>query len=131
MFCWDETSCNERYQSKSFWMSSNGWASQIAQGGIFSDDPSESPFATANLVYVKYCSSDLWLGSVSASPATYNFNFRGFDIIMAVIQSLISDQGMGSGDKLLFGGCSAGAIGAMNGAHAAPGGLAPRRAPAG
>ena len=57
MFCWNGDSCNTRYKSKPFWMSSNwdggSWASQFAQGGIFSDNPGDSQFATANRVYVK------------------------------------------------------------------------------
>ena len=97
-------------------MSSTTWASEMAQGGIFSTDPTVSPFATANRAYVKYCSSDLWSGDVGASTATFNFDFRGSRIVAAVIDSLVANHGMGSvpGSRLLFGGCSAGAIGAMN-----------------
>lgn len=53
MFCFNQNSCNVRYKSKPFWMSSQSWAPQFAQGGIFSNDPSESPFYNANLIYVK------------------------------------------------------------------------------
>jgi hypothetical protein len=61
-------------------------------------------------------SSDLWAGDVGASDATFNFQFRGTRIVAAAIASLVADKGMGSapGTRLLFGGCSAGAIGAMN-----------------
>lgn len=31
MFCFDEVSCNERYQNKQFWMSSTKWESEMAQ----------------------------------------------------------------------------------------------------
>jgi hypothetical protein len=49
-------------------------------------------------------------------PDTFGFQFRGSRIVAAVINDLISTHGMGStaGERLLFGGCSAGAIGAMN-----------------
>ena len=53
MFCFDADSCNERYQSHPYWMSSKDWKPQFAQGGIFSNNPSESSFYNANLVYVK------------------------------------------------------------------------------
>lgn len=85
-----------RYSSKPWWMSSTQWKSDMAQGGIFSDDPSESPFYNSNLIWLKYCSSDIWTGNVGASDATYGYSFRGFEIITSTIQSLIADQGMGS-----------------------------------
>lgn len=53
---------------------------------------------------------------MGASNATFGYDFRGFRIITATITALIENHGMGStpGSRLLFGGCSAGAIGAMN-----------------
>lgn len=136
MFCWDGLSCHERYSSRQYFMSSQPWASQMAQGGIF--DTVNSAFGNANRIYIKvracalfpasrctltgsllcclqYCSSDLWSGDVPASSATWNFAFRGARIVSAVMTALVQNHGMsGSGQRLLFGGCSAGAIGAMN-----------------
>ena len=40
-------------QNKAYLMSSKGWAPQFAGTGIQGSDPSQTPFATANLVYVK------------------------------------------------------------------------------
>lgn len=154
MFCWDQNSCDMRYQSKDWWMSSKDWEPQMAQGGIFSNVASESPFYNANLIWVKYCSSDLWNGDANKSSATFGFYFKGSQIIQATIQDLIKTHGMGaqpgaaqpaapvhsrlppckartplsrfagqltdvacsvtSGQRLVFGGCSAGGIGAMN-----------------
>lgn len=128
MFCFDATSCNLRYQNKPFWMSSKSWSDTLVQGGIFSGG-AENPFANVNMVYVKYCSSDLWMGDIGASTDTFGYNFRGYAIIMAVIQALVDNKGLGQapGQRLLFGGCSAGAIGAMNAldsvAAAAPAGV--------
>ena len=105
MFCWDESSCNMRYATHDYYMSSikKPWSYDFAQGGIFATDGS-SPWGTANRVYVKcvftswllprflaciarcseltrrcrrYCSSDLWSGDVGASAATFGFEFRG------------------------------------------------------
>ena len=59
MFCFDSASCSERFSSAPYLMSSSGWSPQMAQSGLFSDNPSENPFAGANLAYLKYCSSDL------------------------------------------------------------------------
>ena len=75
-------------------------------------------FATLSLTpnLRRYCTSDLWSGDAPASDATFNFTFRGSRIPTAVVQSLMQTQGLGNtpGARLLFGGCSAGAIGAMN-----------------
>ncbi len=53
---------------------------------------------------------------MAASPDTFNYAFRGARIVAATITDLLNKQGMGStpGARLLFSGCSAGAIGAMN-----------------
>jgi hypothetical protein len=52
MFCWDEPSCNERYEDHQYWMSSTKWTSTMAQGGIFATDGS-SPWGNANRIYIK------------------------------------------------------------------------------
>jgi len=95
-------------------MTNRGFDSEMAQAGIF--DVNSSPFGGANRAFVRYCSSDLWSGDIAASHATFGFTFRGARIVAAVISSLMRDEGMGStpGQSLLLGGCSAGAIGAMN-----------------
>ena len=137
MFCWDLKSCTERYATHFYWMSSSaapGWATSFAQGGIFATDGT-SAWGNANRVYVKcvhfsglpvppgadtlrdrYCTSDLWSGDAPASESTFNFSFRGSRVPTAVVQSLMQTHGLGGapGSRLLFGGCSAGAIGAMN-----------------
>jgi hypothetical protein len=53
---------------------------------------------------------------VPVGADTFGYAFRGARIVPAVITSLLRTQGLGStpGTRLLFGGCSAGAIGAMN-----------------
>ena len=124
MFCWSGLSCHERYSNRKYWMSSQPWANQMAQGGIF-DTSGNSGFGTANRIYVKYCSSDLWSGDVPASSATFNFAFRGARIVSAVMTALVQNHGMGPGHRLLFGGCSAGAIGAMSNLDAVSAQLAP------
>ena len=64
----------------------------------------------------RYCSSDIWSGDAPASNNTFGYTFRGSRIVAAVMNGLMAKQGLGSkpGTRLLFGGCSAGAIGAMN-----------------
>ncbi len=86
--------------------------------GLFSQLPSgdANPFASAQKVYLKYCSSDSWLGDAPASATTFNYAFRGARIVAATIASLQANHGLGSsaGQQLLLGGCSAGARGAIS-----------------
>ena len=83
-----------------------------------------NPFASANKVFVAYCSSDAWLGDVSAAQTLaangFDWSFRGRRIIRATLDLLASDLGLGAASptgaaqhRLLFGGCSAGGRGAM------------------
>ena len=117
MFCWGQASCQDRFATHDYWMSSKAkpWQPNFAQGGIFATDGS-SAWGTANRIYVKYCSSDIWSGDAPASNATFGYTFRGSRIVAAVMNGLMAKQGLGSkpAQRLLFGGCSAGAIGAMN-----------------
>jgi hypothetical protein len=86
--------------------------------GLFSQLPSgdANPFASAQKIYLKYCSSDSWLGDAPASATTFNYAFRGARIVAATIASLQANHGLGSsaGQQLLLGGCSAGARGAIS-----------------
>ena len=72
--------------------------------------------ATGARRYVKYCSSDFWSGDAGPTAATFGYSFRGSRIVAAVISDLVASQGLGAaaGARMLFAGCSAGAIGAMN-----------------
>ena len=60
--------------------------------------------------------AQLWVGNSTASENPIGWEFQGHAIVMAAITDLVTIKGMGStpGDRMLFGGCSAGAIGAMN-----------------
>ena len=56
-WCWDQASCAQRTGIYPTLMSSTKWTPTKALTGIFSPDPLSSPLATANKVYVPYCSS--------------------------------------------------------------------------
>ena len=66
------------------------------------------------IAYAPYCSSDGWAGSIAAAPPTH-FAFRGHDIVTAIFSDLAARQGLGAapGTRVLYGGCSAGARGAL------------------
>jgi len=58
-WCWDQVSCAQRTGIYPTLMSSTKWTATKALTGIFSPDPLSSPLATANKVYVPYCSSGI------------------------------------------------------------------------
>lgn len=117
-WCWDGPSCSARCLATPFACSSGGNAPVLAEEGIFSELPSGdvNPFSgTATVVFLKYCSSDSWLGDVGAGPSTFDYNFRGARIVNATVTALRALHGMGSvaGTQLVLGGCSAGGRGAI------------------
>uniref|UniRef100_A0A7S4H9U1 Pectin acetylesterase n=1 Tax=Guillardia theta TaxID=55529 RepID=A0A7S4H9U1_GUITH len=112
-WCWDETSCASRYSTSPSLMSSKQFPEEREVDGILSADPTISPLATANKVYVPYCSSDAYVGDAQASDATYGWHFRGQELIRATLKEISRAHGLSKGHTLIFGGCSAGGRGAM------------------
>ena len=68
-WCTGEDSCQGRAANEPQEMSSASWPDQIQGGGIFSTDPSQNPWAGANMVYIGYCSSDAWMARRPPCPA--------------------------------------------------------------
>jgi hypothetical protein len=93
--------------------SSKDWTNTVTQSGIFeSQDPKLSQL---NLIYVPYCTSDGWIGSTVTNENECNFFFNGKDVVTAVIEEAVSTLDLGSttNTKVMYGGCSAGARGAL------------------
>merc|ERR1712139_494461 len=92
-------------------MSSKNWNETQHFDGIFES----GPLANANVVRVGYCSSDIYLGNVAASESTWGLEFRGEQIVRATFAKMIAELGFGAheGTRLVFGGASAGARGAL------------------
>lgn len=120
MWCWDHESCRPGLHGVS---SSNSfprteqamalWASK--QHGIF--EATSSPFAHAHIAYVRTCSNDAFLGdsSPTENDKSLRWHFRGKRIIDAVFADLRKSTNLGdrSEDRVVYGGCSAGARGAL------------------
>ena len=69
------------------------------------------PYHDYWVVYVHYCSSDLWSGTNTASTATGGYNFLGRKIVESVIQDLTDNHNLLTATKVVLSGCSAGAAG--------------------
>jgi len=66
------------------------------------------------MIYVPYCSSDGYVGNLAAAECPFGWNFMGRAIVVAVFREAMK-RGLGArdGTQVLYGGCSAGARGAM------------------
>ena len=84
-WCWDAASCAARHANEPGLMSSDAYPPARDATGIFSPDPALSPFATANKVYVPYCSSDAFVGNIGKDHASAAWHFRGQDLIAATL----------------------------------------------
>lgn len=62
-------------------------------------------FRPRRLGCVADCSSDLWSGDADASPETWNWNFKGSRIVVAVINDLMQTQARAHGGLLLLPPC--------------------------
>lgn len=85
----------------------------IFPAGVLDEDSSINPqFAGANLVWCKYCSSDVWVGAGGTIGA---WSFNGRYIVKAVMEDLISSHGLPNtpSTNLLIAGDSAGGVGAQ------------------
>ena len=87
-WCWDAKTCLARAESSPSLVSSNSWPStyNAVAGSILSATGTQ--FASANVVYLKYCTSDGYIGDVAASAATSNMHFRGRWVVSATIAAL-------------------------------------------
>lgn len=131
-WCWDAGSCSGPWEvqhgtSATFPRTreelkprADRWLSK----GIF--DTKRSPLLGAHVAFVKSCSNDAFMGDKSPAPnfatlppeqqhAGNRWYFRGRRIIEAVFEDLRKYTGLGAkdNDRLIYGGCSAGARGAM------------------
>jgi len=130
-WCWDVPSCARN------WQRSHGTSHKFPRTaaqldyrgrrflsqGIF--DPVKSPLADAHIAYVKACSNDAFMGDRSPTVPTHEpfvhrrpdtaWHFRGRRIVEAVFRDLRRRTGLGDldGDRVVYGGGSAGARGAL------------------
>ncbi|XP_073712884.1 palmitoleoyl-protein carboxylesterase notum1a [Misgurnus anguillicaudatus] len=111
-YCFNKENCDSRYETMRRLMSSSKWPQTKTGTGILSSLPEENPhWWNANMVFIPYCSSDVWSG---ASPKTdqNGYAFMGSLIIKEVIKELLS-KGLDGAKILLLAGSSAGGTGVL------------------
>eukprot|EP00747_Dinoflagellata_sp_TGD_P162008 gnl/TRDRNA2_/TRDRNA2_179141_c0_seq1.p1 gnl/TRDRNA2_/TRDRNA2_179141_c0~~gnl/TRDRNA2_/TRDRNA2_179141_c0_seq1.p1 ORF type:complete len:452 (+),score=91.85 gnl/TRDRNA2_/TRDRNA2_179141_c0_seq1:68-1423(+) len=114
--CESEEECAERFQRTPELMSTNHLPATQSFGGLF--DECYSVLGKATIAYSQYCTADLYMGdnpNPGFTGAGKGAQFMGQRHVVAMIQSM-AQQGLGQapGQTLVFGGWSAGSMGAVS-----------------
>uniref|UniRef100_A0A3P9AD66 Notum, palmitoleoyl-protein carboxylesterase n=1 Tax=Esox lucius TaxID=8010 RepID=A0A3P9AD66_ESOLU len=111
-YCFNKQTCGARYQTMTKLMSSTKWPLTRTGTGILSPQPEENPYWwNANMVFLPYCSSDVWSGA-TAKTDQRDYAFMGSVIIEEVVNELLT-KGMDNAKILLLAGSSAGGTGVL------------------
>jgi ABC-type multidrug transport system ATPase subunit len=93
-------------------MSSHDYPPSIEGQGMFDSDPRINPdYWDYNMVFVPYCTSDLWLGV--SGVAKGDFLFLGETIFHSVVDELMG-RGMNKASEVVLVGSGTGGIGVLN-----------------
>uniref|UniRef100_A0A8C9VJ46 Notum pectinacetylesterase 2 n=1 Tax=Scleropages formosus TaxID=113540 RepID=A0A8C9VJ46_SCLFO len=107
--CYNKETCDSRYKNIPRLMSSSEWPQTRKGTGILSSQLEENPhWWNTNIVFVPYCSSDVWSGT--GPPVKYAF--MGSLIIREVIKDLVL-KGIKQAKVIMLAGTSAGGTGVL------------------
>nr|CAB3264415.1 palmitoleoyl-protein carboxylesterase NOTUM precursor [Phallusia mammillata] len=112
-YCADATSCENRGFQDPQLVSSYTWDQCKERSGIMSDSKDYNPYLfDANMVYVPYCSSDMWTGRAPRHNfGNASYAFMGSVILEDVFRHLITHRGMKDASGIILAGSSAGGTG--------------------
>uniref|UniRef100_A0A668VVF4 Notum, palmitoleoyl-protein carboxylesterase n=1 Tax=Oreochromis aureus TaxID=47969 RepID=A0A668VVF4_OREAU len=111
-YCFDSQTCESRYETMRRLMSSTKWPLTRTGRGILSPQPEENPhWWNANMVFIPYCSSDVWSGATPKTDQS-DYAFMGSLIIKEVVNELLT-KGLENAKVLLLAGSSAGGTGVL------------------
>lgn len=118
-FCGSDSTCNLRASDQPQRMRAATAMEIDSKFGIFEVDPTPNPgFHNVNMLFVPYCSSDLWSGDSAAIDAgvgassARRFHFRGRAIAEAAIDLALT-QGLNLAQDVVLAGSSAGGVGVL------------------
>jgi len=111
-WCWSESTCADRVRKTPWYTSSRHSAKTYSPhpGSVL--DTKGTRFAGAHAVYLRYCTSDGYIGDTDAG----GLRFRGRRAVSALFDALHTRHGLGAelAPRVLYSGCSAGARGVMH-----------------
>ncbi|XP_068607212.1 inactive palmitoleoyl-protein carboxylesterase notum1b [Brachionichthys hirsutus] len=111
-YCFNKQTCDTRYETTRRLMSSTKWPPSRTGTGILSPQPEENRhWWNANMVFVPYCSSDVWSGAAPKTDQS-DYAFMGSLILKEVVNELLT-EGLDKARVLLLAGSSAGGTGVL------------------
>uniref|UniRef100_A0A3Q2PUA8 Notum, palmitoleoyl-protein carboxylesterase n=1 Tax=Fundulus heteroclitus TaxID=8078 RepID=A0A3Q2PUA8_FUNHE len=111
-YCFNRQTCSSRYETMRSLMSSSQWPQSRKGTGVLSPEPEENPhWWNANMVFLPYCSSDVWSGAMPKTEHN-DYAFMGSLIIKEVVKELLT-KGLDKAKVLLLAGSSAGGTGVL------------------
>ncbi|XP_041839873.1 inactive palmitoleoyl-protein carboxylesterase notum1b [Melanotaenia boesemani] len=111
-YCFNRQTCDSRFETMRRLMSSTKWLQTRKGTGIMSPQPEENPhWWNANMVFIPYCSSDVWSGATPKTDPS-DYAFMGSLIIKEVVNELLT-KGLQNAKVLLLAGSSAGGTGVL------------------
>lgn len=115
--CYSKETCDSRYKTIPRLMGSTDWPQTRRGSGLLSAQVDENPhWYNANIVFVPYCSSDVWSGNKAASKSKQGketeYAFMGSQIIREVIKDLVP-KGLKQAKVVMLAGTSAGGTGVL------------------
>ncbi len=118
--CMTDKVCMERQRQQKELVTGSGAPASRNFDGLLSTSKSVNPdFATFAHVYVHYCSSDFWAGDGENKVGGSTWQFRGHEIIDALLDQLLAKSiggapTLAAATDVLVAGTSAGGIGVHN-----------------
>ncbi|XP_021855903.2 pectin acetylesterase 8 [Spinacia oleracea] len=110
-WCNNATTCFAR--TKTRLGSSKLMTTQYTFSGILSNQAKYSPdFYNWNRIKVRYCDGSSYTGDVEAVDPKAKVYYRGARLLKAIVDDLLA-KGMKNAKNAIFGGCSAGGLGAI------------------
>ena len=101
--CYTTEECKKRYKEWPELMSSRRYPPAIEGQDIFDPDPLINPdYWDYNMVFIPYCTSDLWLGTGKRDNG--NYSFCGATIFESVTKELLR-RGMNKANEVSRGAC--------------------------
>ena len=118
-WCWDAPSCAKRVRESPARTASASYApTHTAPPGSVLNVPAgiSAPLAGAHVLYLRYCTSDGYVGDAPPSASSGGLAFRGRRVVAAAIDALGARHGLANATDatVVYSGCSAGARGVLH-----------------
>eukprot|EP00039_Didymoeca_costata_P012767 m.185631 g.185631 ORF g.185631 m.185631 type:complete len:196 (-) comp15578_c0_seq2:689-1276(-) len=112
-WCWDHESCMLRAPKFPTMLTSSalwGETMTFSSGSIL--NMPDGRYGGANVAYLRYCTSDGYIGNQSDTSVSNGWKFHGRNVVEETVRQLVVTHGMGSmsTETFIFSGCSAGGV---------------------